>query len=143
MTWFTQKGCCVVCALLMGTGEVTAEYKFNVWTAESGLPLNTVRDIVQARDGYLWVATMDGLARFDGVRFTVFNKANSPALSSNRILALYEDPEGDLWIGLTDGGLVRNHLGRFTKVGTAPGLPGAGIQTSSGDELGNLWVSCR
>src|SRR5262245_1157212 len=127
MTRLTQIHCCVVGALLMGMAEATAEYRFDVWTAESGLPQNTVRDISQTRDGYLWVATMDGLARFDGVRFTVFNKANSPGLSSNRILALYEDHQGDLWIGLYDRGLVRYHLGRFTKCGTAPGLPGAGI----------------
>src|SRR6516165_8933378 len=106
MTWFKQVAYCVGCAWVMGIGEAAAEYRLDVWTAESGLPQNTVRDVLQTRDGYLWVATLDGLARFDGVRFTVFNKANSPGLSSNRILALYEDRQGDLWIGLDDGGLV-------------------------------------
>ena len=62
-----------------------------------------MRAIVQTRDGYLWVGTLDGLARFDRVRFTVFNRANTPAFPSNRVLALYEDCEGVLWIGLTDG----------------------------------------
>jgi len=47
-----------------------------------------VRSIVQTRDGYLWMTTFDGLARFDGVRFTVFDKSNTPALSNNRLTAL-------------------------------------------------------
>jgi signal transduction histidine kinase/ligand-binding sensor domain-containing protein len=138
--WFRQIWRGIACLLVMGIGEAGAEYRFDIWTAESGLPQNTVRDILQTRDGYLWVGTLDGLARFDGVHFTVFNKANSPGLTSNGILALYEDREGDLWVGLTDGGLVRKHLGQFTRCGVARGFPDAGVRTISGDELGNLWV---
>ena len=54
---------------------VFAQYRFDYWTADNGLPQNSVRDIVQTRDGYLWPATFDGLVRFDGVRFTVFSRA--------------------------------------------------------------------
>jgi ligand-binding sensor domain-containing protein len=46
---------------------------------------------VQTRDGYLWLMTFDGLVRFDGVRFTVFNKRNTPELASNRCFSLFED----------------------------------------------------
>jgi hypothetical protein len=49
------------------------------------------------RDGYLWVGIHEGLARFDGVRFTVINRANTPANASNRVLGLYEDCEGRLF----------------------------------------------
>ena len=131
MTWFEQIWYGIACVLVVGVGEAAAEYRFDVWTAESGLPQNTVRDILQTRDGYLWVATLDGLARFDGVRFTVFNKANSPGLSSNRIMALYEDCAGDLWVGLDDGGLASRHEGRFTRFGNREGLPAARVQTIS------------
>src|SRR5262249_37067215 len=125
-----------LCGFLLATNHALAEYRFDVWTAESGLPQNSVRAIVQTRDGYLWVGTLDGLARFDGVRFTVFNKANSPGLSGNRVTALYEDPEGDLWVGLDAGGIARYHSGRFTSFGTREGLPAGAIGMFAGDELG-------
>ena len=51
---------------------------------------NIIRAIHQTADGYLWLATLDGLARFDGVRFTIFNKSNSPSMESNRFTGLYE-----------------------------------------------------
>jgi ligand-binding sensor domain-containing protein len=106
-TAFGQSRCLTLCAFLLATGNTVAEYRFDVWTADSGLPQNSVRAIVQTRDGYIWVGTLDGLARFDGVRFTVFNKANSPGLSGNRVTALYEDFDGDLWVGLDAGGVAR------------------------------------
>src|ERR1700687_1417768 len=84
-----------------------AQYRFSSWTTDNGLPQNTVYDIRQTRDGYLWLTTFDGLVRFDGVRFTVFNKGNTPGLSSNRFLRLYEDARGDLWAGSEDGGGIR------------------------------------
>src|ERR1700737_4285582 len=67
-----------------------AQYPFDQWTADNGLPQNSVSGIVQTRDGYLWLATVDGLARFDGVRFTVFNKSNSPGYINNRFPTLFQ-----------------------------------------------------
>src|SRR6516225_8951553 len=128
----------VACALVMGISEAEGEYRFDVWTAESGLPQNTVRAILQSRDGYLWVATLDGLARFDGVRFTVFNKATTPGIPSNRVLALYEDPQSDLWIGLGGSGLARYHQGSFTLFGQKEGISYA--DSIVGDERGDPWV---
>src|SRR5215470_6074651 len=93
-----QLACWVACALGLLIGKASAEYRFDVWTADSGLPQNSVRAIVQSMDGYLWVATQDGLARFDGVRFTVFNKGNTPGITTNLFISLYEAPDGDLWI---------------------------------------------
>src|SRR5467141_3826768 len=76
-----------------------AQYRFSSWTVDNGLPQNTAYDIRQTRDGYLWLTTFDGLVRFDGVRFTVFNKGNAAGITSNRFLRLYEDVQGDLWAG--------------------------------------------
>lgn len=89
-------------------------YQLYNWTADSGLPQNTVHDILQTSDGYLWLATGDGLVRFDGVRFTVFNKGNSPEIPVNRFMALYEDPNKLLWSITENGSLVRNAFGVFT-----------------------------
>lgn len=72
------------------------------WRVEDGLPQNSVNAIVQSRDGYLWLATYDGLARFDGVRFKIFRHQPVDTLGSSRLLWLTEDVAGDLWI-LTEG----------------------------------------
>jgi hypothetical protein len=99
------------------------EYRFDHWTTDNGLPQNTVRSIVQTRDGYLWMTTFDGLARFDGVRFTVFDKGNSTGINSNRLVGLHEAGDGSLLIGTQGGGVTVYKNGSFTTYTTADGLP--------------------
>ena len=53
-------------------------YSVRIWQTDEGLPQNSVHAIAQTRDGYLWVGTREGLARFDGVRFTVVDEAAAP-----------------------------------------------------------------
>jgi signal transduction histidine kinase/ligand-binding sensor domain-containing protein len=103
--------------------SVRAQYRFDHWTADNGLPQNTVYGIVQTRDGYLWLATVDGLARFDGARFTIFNKSNSPGIINNRFVSLFEDGRGDLWAGTEESGVVRFSGGRFEHFGVDAGVP--------------------
>lgn len=110
-------GCRAVClwwllALCSPAPTALAQYRFDHWTADSGLPQNIITVIQQTPEGYLWVATLDGLARFDGVRFTVFNKSNTPGISSNRFTCLYEDAQGDLWAGTEVGFVTRYHEGQ-------------------------------
>jgi signal transduction histidine kinase/ligand-binding sensor domain-containing protein len=111
----------ILTCLLSGT--VVAQYRFDNWTTEQGLPQNSVLAVAQTRDGYLWLATYNGLVRFDGVRFTVFDKSNTKALSTSRISALGEDATGALWIGTTEGGVVRYQNGVFTSFMREQGLP--------------------
>src|SRR5262245_60821368 len=80
----------VLFSLSLCTTPAHAQYRFDHWTADNGLPQNSVRDILQTQDGYLWFTTFDGLVRFDGVRFTVFNKSNSPGITINRFVSLFE-----------------------------------------------------
>jgi signal transduction histidine kinase/ligand-binding sensor domain-containing protein len=112
-----------VCSLLFGPLSLAlAQYHFDSWTTDNGLPHNAVRDILQTRDGYLWLTTADGLVRFDGVRFTTFNRENSPGIVGNRITALLQDNNGDLWMG-SDGSVMRLHNGVFTGYGAESGVP--------------------
>ncbi len=97
----------------LGLGKPLGEYGQQAWQSDSGLPQNTVHAIAQTGDGYLWIGTEAGLVRFDGVEFTVFAAANTPALPSDWISCLKEDATGSLWIGTT-GGLVRERDGVFT-----------------------------
>ena len=89
-----------------------ADWVMDTWQTEAGLPHNSVTAILQAGDHYLWVGTSNGLARFDGVRFATYRAVDEPGLRSNRILCLYEDSRGSLWIGTEDGGLARYWLRR-------------------------------
>lgn len=116
------------------------QYIQTVWTVQDGLPQNSVNAILQTRDGYLWLGTFGGLARFDGVRFTVFNSGNTPGLKGNRILSLYEDRAGMLWIGTETGEamcLKDGHARTFT---TADGLPGGLVWSFLEDQAGTLWI---
>ncbi|HEX7579483.1 MAG TPA: two-component regulator propeller domain-containing protein, partial [Thermoanaerobaculia bacterium] len=88
------------------------QYQNDRWQTEQGLPQSTVQALAQTRDGYLWVGTLEGLARFDGVRFTVFDGRAIPELGSGSILGLMEDAEGNLWIGRS-GAAVLYQGGRF------------------------------
>src|SRR5215469_3333087 len=107
---------------LFASTAAHAQYRFDSWTTDNGLPQNSVRSIVQTRDGYLWLATSDGLVRFDGVHFTVFNKGTNPGITSNRFSCLVEDSAGVLWAGTEDGGLIRYQNGRFRSYTTTDGL---------------------
>ncbi len=88
-----------------GATAQAQEYGFDVWTTTNGLPQNTVTGVVQTPDGYLWLSTFDGLARFDGVRFTIFDKGNSKGIANNRFARLFTDREGVLY-GVTEDNVV-------------------------------------
>ncbi len=115
------------------------QYARDVYSTESGLPQSSVVAMVQTRDGYLWLGTYEGLARFDGVRITVFDKSNTPEMESNGIRALLEDRDGDLWVG-TAAGLLRYRRGRFERFDAAAGLASPVILCLHQDWKGVLWV---
>ncbi len=115
-----------------------SQYGHDVWTSDSGLPQNSVTAIVQTRDGYLWLGTQEGLVRFDGVRFTIFDTRNTPALSDDWVQALAETRDGSLWIG-TVSGLVRMR-GRQFEAFSAGGIDRAQVGALFEDSRGALWA---
>src|SRR5947209_13901073 len=74
---------CGVCSTAL------AQYRFDVLNTDTGLPQNSVYSILQTRDGYLWFTTLDGLVRYNGAQFTVFNKANTKGIKSNRFSCFF------------------------------------------------------
>jgi signal transduction histidine kinase/ligand-binding sensor domain-containing protein len=108
-------------ALVLGTGlrvhgsGIAGEYLTDVWTADDGLPDSSVTDIVQTPDGYLWIGTYNGLARFDGMRFVTFDPANTPALAHARVRKLSVDAQGTLWINTFDGSMTSLQQGKFAR----------------------------
>src|SRR5215471_8345559 len=69
--------------LALNPNKNLSEFGNQVWLTENGLPQNTVQTILQTRDGYLWIGTQEGLARFNGTGFVVFDKDNTPQFKSN------------------------------------------------------------
>lgn len=118
-----------------------AQYRFDSWTTDNGLPRNSITSIIQTRDGYLWLATVEGLVRFDGVQFKVFNKNNTKGLNTNRFRILYEDKDGTLWAGTNDGGLTRYRDGAFTSLTVADGAPEGPVRGFSRDLKGELLIA--
>src|SRR4030095_8584967 len=114
----------VLVALLVIIGPTSAQgldprkaltqYGLDTWTTEDDLPQNSVNTIVQTRDGYLWLGTYGGVARFDGVRFVTYDSGNTESLHSNGIQALVEGRDGSVWIGTNSGGLTRYREGGGT-----------------------------
>ena len=95
--------------------QTFGEYARHTWSVESGLPQITVNVITQGPDGYLWLGTQDGLARFDGVRFRT-------VLPSAWVQALLFDRSGRLWIGIYTG-LEYYRNGHFGVPRPAPDSP--------------------
>jgi len=94
------------------------------WQIENGLPDSCVTAITQSADGFLWVGTARGLARFDGLEFKVFRPESVPALGKGRITALLEDRKGVLWIATNEGSLLCYEDGRFNRIGIEGAQPG-------------------
>jgi signal transduction histidine kinase/ligand-binding sensor domain-containing protein len=117
-----------------------AQFRATQWTTDTGLPQNSVRGIVQAPDGYLWVATLNGVAKFDGIRFHVFDKSNSPGVSSSRFVSMVSGAGGDLWLASEDNNVVHYHEGHFTTVGAGAGIRPHSVGAITTDHHGELWV---
>ena len=99
------------------------QYTMQEWGIDEGLPVNSVYALQIGPDGFLWLATHDGLVRFDGVQFRTFTVSTTPALPSNRIRRLWTSPNGILWIQTDGRVLVRYQNQRFTRMDSTDGLP--------------------
>ncbi len=138
----------VLVGLLASGGSASAlapdksprQFPHKAWQTADGLPQNSVLFLAQTPDGYLWGSTWEGLVRFDGVRFTVFNKANTPALQSRNVQDLAVSRDGSLWIAL-EKGLVRMRDGVFLPIVLPEGTVLAQPQQLLATRDGSLWIA--
>ena len=140
--------CCVALALLGQPAQaddtvLPHQLSWKQWTVAEGLPQITVNAIVQDDDGYLWVGTQDGIARFDGLRFAHYGLGEHPGLGHAVVHALALAGDGALWIG-TMGGVARVHGGQIAAVPSDPAedVPGMVLSLTSGRD-GRIWVAAR
>lgn len=132
--------CALVAGGLLCVPAAPLNYLTRAWQMEQGLPHNKVTAVVQTRDGYLWAGTYNGLARFDGIHFTVFDDNNTPELSSSRITSLFEAADGTLWIGTESGEVTEYRNGRFTAVPLHAKWSGGKINVITADNAGDVWL---
>jgi signal transduction histidine kinase/ligand-binding sensor domain-containing protein/CheY-like chemotaxis protein len=135
---------CLACSLRPATAGLDpdkpiGQYTRTVWEVSAGLPQNSVQTVLQTRDGYLWLGTEEGLVRFDGERFEVFNRDNTPELPGKDVKSLFETPDGTLWVAMA-AGLARLKDGRFTAYSLAQGLQHDWTSAVTGDRAGNVWL---
>src|SRR5471032_2422650 len=115
---------CVFCAGDFARAEPAqpdSPFIVDVWSVREHLPESAVISVIQTRDGYLWVGTLNGLARFDGNHFTPFEENNTPGLNSDRIVYLFEDSRTNLWIGTETAGIAMITNGAVKNFGTQNG----------------------
>ena len=115
------------------------EFALDQWTTQHGLPQNSVTAIAQTPDGYLWVATFGGLARFDGTNFVPQERLDSAGRHVDRIRALAVARDSALWIG-TENGLLHYRNGVYRAYTTDDGLPEDDIRSVHVDRAGVLWI---
>jgi PAS domain S-box-containing protein len=120
--------------------KASAWHAADFWQQAQGLPQNSVYSILQTSDGYIWVGTKGGLARFDGARFTTFDDRNKNQLRENEAWALVEGDDSSLWIGTFGGGLSRFKDGRFTIYTAQDGLANDFVRALCKDKEGGIWI---
>jgi ligand-binding sensor domain-containing protein/signal transduction histidine kinase len=122
-------------------GLQSPSYVSRVWRTQDGLPENRIRAISQTPDGYLWIGTSGGLARFDGVRFVVYARSNTPAMTGDDISALAVARDGSLWAATDGGGLLHYQDGHFRSFGPKQGLANEFVRAVLVDRRGDVWAA--
>ena len=140
--------CFFLVSAWLGLGAAAAEparraeasYIITSWGTEDGLPRNTVTAVTQTRDGYLWLGTLNGLVRFDGDRFTVFDEVNTPGLDSSGITCLFEDRQGGLWLGTETAGIALLKDGLVASLGLGRSTHEGRLVAACQDAAGGVWL---
>ena len=125
-------------AMALKRSVAITQYERVVWQRRQGLPTEGVTSIAQTLDGYIWLGTRDGLIRFDGVRFVLFDKKRVPTLPQNNIENIHAGEDGSLWIAA--GGIVQYKDGRFTAYTTQHGLTSSSILSVTRTSDGSIWA---
>jgi signal transduction histidine kinase/ligand-binding sensor domain-containing protein len=125
------------CAWMFLAGSITLvaqqiPFVINIWQVQDDLPNNDVREVIQTRSGYIWVATAGGIGRYTGVHFGIqfntLNEGKAPVLPNNFFCALGEDEAGALWLGLETGDVLCSVAGVVTPISLPKAWPRAPIK---------------
>ncbi|HYE30039.1 MAG TPA: two-component regulator propeller domain-containing protein [Methylomirabilota bacterium] len=118
----------------------SSPYLIDAWETDDGLPENSATALVQTPDGYLWFGTFNGLVRFDGFRFTVFDQSTTPEMPGSTVVNLHLDRANRLWIS-TDKGLVRKTGNKWFTYGVGQGWTATYVRNFAESEKGELIIA--
>ncbi|MDC0710443.1 two-component regulator propeller domain-containing protein [Stigmatella sp. ncwal1] len=121
-------------------GKSLLQFPHTSWQRSAGLPQSAILTLAQTPDGYLWAGTWEGLARFDGVRFTIFENHTTPMLQARSIRGLATSQDGTLWLG-TEAGLTGMRDGTFFPVTAPEGVVLKDLRTLLPARDGSLWIA--
>jgi ligand-binding sensor domain-containing protein/signal transduction histidine kinase len=127
-----------VAAQPLNPAKDLSQYNLDHW-ADDQIP-SGILQIIQTRDGYLWMATLSGLVRFDGVKTKLFNKFNTPVLGTNAFKSIYEDRHKNFWAGSNGSGLLLMQKKSFKKFTVPFGTSSNNIEHIIADSKDNLWL---
>ncbi|MBX3731816.1 MAG: hypothetical protein KF791_04390 [Verrucomicrobiae bacterium] len=123
-----------------GTDHSDADHRIDTWGVADGMPEDSATAMAQSADGYLWFGTFDGLVRFNGVEFKVFNPRNTPELPGAGIVNLHLDRSGLLWVS-TYRGLVVGEAGAAPEFRPVEGWPDSYVRTFTERPNGDLLIT--
>ncbi|MGV8961463.1 MAG: diguanylate cyclase [Stenotrophomonas sp.] len=132
----------LLCAALWLPSAVAARHTVAGWGMEQGLPHNLVQSVAQGSDGFLWLGTWEGVARFNGKTFTVFDRQNTPGVELSGVMSIVPEADGAMLFGTVSDGVYRYHKGRWQALGGARArhLSVAGMLR---DREGALWLIAK
>ncbi|WP_413283057.1 two-component regulator propeller domain-containing protein [Vibrio sp. MA40-2] len=125
---------------LLGTTAFSAPlstYFVDTWTSNDGLPHNSINAISQTSDGYLWFATWEGVVRYNGLEFTLFDRRPDTHMLDSGTRALVSDADNRLWVGGARGSLVVRQGKLWSSYFKTPSL----VNHILVDDEKNLWIA--
>lgn len=126
-------------AAALDPDRALTQYVHDSWSTAKGLPQSTGLSLARTRDGFLWVGTEEGVARFDGATFVVHDRRNTPGLPHNLVYSLLGSRDGSLWVG-TAAGLARFVEGSARPFGARERVPEKPVRCLLEDRDGALWA---
>src|SRR5215831_8889080 len=127
-------------AFTLSKDSPLAAFSERKWQMQDGLPEQVVQAFAQTADRYLWIGTTGGLLRFDGERFVLFDRDNTPAFHENNVFCLLVASDKSLWVGMEGGGLLRYRDGVFHAFSSAEGLTNNFVRALLEDRDGKIWI---
>ena len=127
-------------ALALDPERHITELVHRVWDRKSGVPSDS-RAMTQTTDGYLWIGTLRGLYRFDGIQFQEFEPESGARLPSHEINSLFAAANDRLWIGYRWGGVSVLQRGKLVNYNSVDGFPEGDVGGFAQDQEGRIWVA--
>ncbi|MDN5203758.1 two-component regulator propeller domain-containing protein [Fulvivirgaceae bacterium BMA10] len=127
----------------LNPNKALTQYNLDSWDVDKGMPSNLVLDNLLSEDGYMWFATFEGLIKFDGLTFDIFNERTNTQFNTSGVLSLYEDEDGIIWMGTNAGGLMRKTGEVFNTYMHPENQQRNIISDICRDKKGNLWLATR